>query len=61
MALAKEVGLQPGPLEQVRATAAQVLSAAAQAAAWAAGQTMPLEQVIAEELAQAETAGQQVG
>jgi predicted ATPase/transcriptional regulator with XRE-family HTH domain len=64
MALANEEGLQPGPpeqarLEQVRAASAQALSGEVQAAAWAAGLTMPLEQVIAEELAQAETAGQQ--
>jgi predicted ATPase/transcriptional regulator with XRE-family HTH domain len=63
--LAQVVGAQPSPpvlarLEQVRAIAAQVLSAEAQAAAWASGQTMPLEQVIAEALADAGLAGQKV-
>jgi hypothetical protein len=56
--------MQPLPhvqarMEQVRAAAAQALSAEEQATAWAAGQTMPLEQVIAEALADAEPAEQQ--
>jgi predicted ATPase len=55
-ALAKETGAGMAPvvqarLEQLQATAAQALSAAAQAAACAAGQTLPLEQVITEALA----------
>jgi predicted ATPase/transcriptional regulator with XRE-family HTH domain len=54
-ALAEAIGapipsLVQARIEQVRA-AAQALSAEAQAAAWAAGQTMPIEQVIAEALA----------
>jgi hypothetical protein len=65
MALANEVGLQPGPpvqarLEQVEAAARQALSAEAQAAAWTAGKTMSIEQVIAEALADAELVGQAV-
>jgi tetratricopeptide (TPR) repeat protein len=63
-ALADTIGAQvPSPvqarLEQVEAAARQALSAEAQATAWAAGQAMPLEQVIAEALAQAGAAGQQ--
>jgi non-specific serine/threonine protein kinase len=54
--LAKVAGVQPSPpvqarLKQVRATAVQALSAEEQGVTWAAGQMMPLEQVIAEELA----------
>jgi predicted ATPase len=53
--LADGTGAQPTPslrprLEQVRTSAAQALSAEEQAAAWTAGQTMPIEQVIAEAL-----------
>jgi tetratricopeptide (TPR) repeat protein len=58
-ALSALTGVQPSPpmrtqMEQVEAAAREVLSPEAQAAAWAAGQAMPLEQVIAEALAQAE-------
>jgi predicted ATPase len=63
-ALAQAIGAPiPSPvqtrLEQARATAEQVLSAAEQAVAWAAGQAMPLEQVIAEALAYTGSAEQQ--
>jgi hypothetical protein len=56
ISLGEVTGMQPSPpvqarLDQVRAAAAQALSADAQAAAWSAGQTMPIEQVIAEALA----------
>jgi tetratricopeptide (TPR) repeat protein len=52
----QETGTCPSPpvqarLEQVQATTARRLSAGEQEAAWAAGQTLPLEQVIAEALA----------
>ena len=58
-ALAEVTGMQPSPpvqarLAEVRADAAAVLSAEEQAAAWAAGQTMPIEQVIAEALSDAD-------
>jgi hypothetical protein len=46
-------------IEQVEAAARQALSPAAQAAAWAAGQAMTMEEVIAEALAQAEPVEQQ--
>jgi tetratricopeptide (TPR) repeat protein len=57
--LSAVTGVLPSPsvrtqMEQVEAAAREVLSPEAQAAAWAAGQTMPVEQVIAEALAQAE-------
>jgi hypothetical protein len=40
-------------IEQVQTAAQQALSAEEQAAAWAAGRTMAIEQVVAEALAQA--------
>jgi predicted ATPase/class 3 adenylate cyclase/DNA-binding XRE family transcriptional regulator len=46
-------------LEQVRAAAAQALNAEEQAAAWAVGQRLPLEQVITEELGLAGSVEQQ--
>jgi hypothetical protein len=46
-------------IERVEAAARQALSPEAQAAAWAAGQALPIEQVIAEALAQAGPAEQQ--
>jgi hypothetical protein len=57
-ALAEAIGAQvPSPvqarLEHLRVTAAQALSAEEQARAWRVGQTMPIEQVISEALAQA--------
>jgi tetratricopeptide (TPR) repeat protein len=53
ISLGEVTGMQPSPpvqarLNQVRAAAAMALSAEEQAAAWAAGQTLPLERVIAE-------------
>jgi tetratricopeptide (TPR) repeat protein len=59
-------GTHPSPpvqsrLEQVRAAAAQALSAEEQAATWAAGEAMPLEQVITEELADAGPVAQGAG
>jgi predicted ATPase len=64
ISLGEVTGMQPSPpvqarLEQVRAAAVAALSAEEQAAAWAAGQAMPLERVIAEALADAEAAGKQ--
>jgi tetratricopeptide (TPR) repeat protein len=63
-ALAEAIGAPiPSPvqarLEQVRATTAQALSAEAHAAAWAAGKTMAIEQVIDEALGHPEPAEQQ--
>jgi hypothetical protein len=60
MSLMEETGVQPTApvrtrIERVRATAAQALSPEEQTAAWAAGQTLPLEQVIAEALRNAGT------
>jgi hypothetical protein len=65
VALAQGTGVQASlpvqaRLEQVRAAAAQALSAEVQVAAWATGQTLSLEQVIAETLAHAGAADQQV-
>jgi hypothetical protein len=53
--LADEVRVQPTPslrprLEQVRTSAEQALNAEEKAAAWAAGQTLPIEQVIVDAL-----------
>jgi tetratricopeptide (TPR) repeat protein len=58
-ALAAETGVLPSlqvrtSIEQVEAAVRQALSLEAQAAAWAAGQAMAMEEVIAEALAQAE-------
>jgi hypothetical protein len=64
-ALVAVAEVRPSPpvqtrLDQVRATASQALSAEEQAATWAAGQTMPIEQVIAAALADAGPVGREV-
>jgi predicted ATPase/transcriptional regulator with XRE-family HTH domain len=64
--LGEMTGVRPLPpiqarLDQVRAAAGAALSAEEQAAAWAAGQTLSLEQVIAEALADAEPRAQPTG
>jgi predicted ATPase/DNA-binding XRE family transcriptional regulator len=64
-ALAEGTGIRPSApvqarLDQVRAAAAAALSAEEQAAAWTAGQTMPLEQVIADALAGAVAVSRQM-